>query len=154
MSEWFSLLYFVAAVGLIGLSGAFFRPGDWYRSLDKPSWTPPSGVFRPVWTALGAMMALAGWIVWRQEGFGLALAVWSLNLLFAAAWSWFMFDRRRIDLALFDAVAMLVTIIVFIVAAWRGSPVASMLFVPYLLWVTVATALTFSILRRNPSLSR
>ena len=149
MNEWVSLVPFLGAVGVIGLSGAIFRPGDWYKALDKPNWTPPSWLFRPAWTVLYVMIAVAGWIVWQNEGFGLVLAVWLANLAFNAAWSWLMFGKRRIDLALIDAVAMLATILIFIAAAWPNSPTAALLFAPYLLWVTFATALTFSLLQRN-----
>lgn len=150
MNELVSLLPFLGAVMIIGVSGAMFRPGDWYRALDKPSWTPPSWLFRPAWTILCIMIALAGWIVWREQGFGLALAAWFANLGFNAAWSWLMFQKRRIDLALLDAGAMLATILIFILAAWPRSSAAGLLFVPYLLWVAFATALTFSLLQRNP----
>ena len=149
MNNWLSFLPFLAVVVAVGLSGAIFRPGDWYLRLDKPSWTPPSWAFGPAWTALYVMIAIAGWLVWQQEGFGFALAIWSVNIIFNAAWSWLMFGRRRIDLALADAGAMLVTIVMFITAALPVSPAAAALFVPYLLWVVFATALNFSIWQRN-----
>jgi tryptophan-rich sensory protein len=154
MNEWVGLLLFFGAVAVSGLSGAIFRPGDWYKRLNKPSWTPPSWLFRPAWTILYVMISIAGWLVWRNEGFGLALAVWGVNLGFNAAWSWLMFERRRIDLAVIDAAGILATILIFIAAAWPDHPTAALLFVPYLLWVTFATALTFSLLRRNPQLVR
>jgi translocator protein len=150
MNKWVSLLPFLSAVAVIGFSGAIFRPGDWYRALDKPSWTPPSWLFRPAWTILGVMIALAGWTAWRHQGFGFALAVWIVNLGCSAAWSWFMFRKHRIDLALIDAGAILTTIVIFILAALPTSSTAALLFAPYLLWVAFATALTFSLLRRNP----
>ena len=149
MNEWVGLLLFFGAVAAIAASGAIFRPGDWYRALDKPSWTPPSWLFRPAWTILCVMIAVAGWLVWRNQGFGFAVVAWLANLGFTAAWSWLMFGKRRIDLALIDAVGILVTILIFIAAAWPHSPTAALLFAPYLLWVAFATALTFSLLQRN-----
>jgi translocator protein len=149
MNEWVGLFLFFATVALAGLSGAIFRPGDWYKALNKPSWTPPSWLFRPAWTLLYVMISVAGWLVWRNEGFGLALAVWCLNIGFNAGWSWLMFEKRRIDLALIDAAGILATILMFIMAAWPHSPAAALLFVPYLLWVAFATALTYSLLQRN-----
>jgi translocator protein len=150
MSAWMSLLPFIAAVVAVGLSGAVFMPGEWYKSLDKPSWTPPDWLFGAAWTILYAMIAVAGWLVWRAEGFGLALAMWLANLVFNAAWSWLMFGRHQISAALADAVAMLVTIIGFIWAASSVSQVAALLFVPYLAWTAFAAALNGAILQRNP----
>lgn len=149
MDNWLGVLPFLAIVVTVGLSGAIFRPGDWYKDLDKPSWTPPSWAFGPAWTALYVMIAIAGWLVWRSEGCSFAFAVWSLNIVLNAAWSWIMFGRRRIDLALVDAAAMLATIVMFIAAAWQKTPVAAGLFIPYMLWVAFATALNFSIWQRN-----
>jgi benzodiazapine receptor len=149
MSDWLNLLPFVAAVFAVALSGAVFMPGDWYRSLDKPSWTPPDWLFAPAWTILYLLIAIAGWLVWISAGIGPALVAWMLNLAFNAAWSWLMFGRRHIAAALFDAIAMLVTIVAFMILAWPSSETATWLFAPYLAWVAFATALNASILLRN-----
>jgi tryptophan-rich sensory protein len=154
LNGWLSILPFLAIVVLVGLSGALFRPGEWYRQLDKPSWTPPPWAFGPAWTALYVMIAIAGWIVWQREGFSFAFAIWSLNLVLNAAWSWLMFGRRRIDLALADASAMLVTILMFIAATWEHAHAAALLFIPYMLWVSFATALNLSIFQRNRNWQR
>lgn len=151
MADWLSLLPFVAIVIAVASSGAVFMPGEWYRSLNKPSWTPPSWLFAPAWSVLYLMIAIAGWLVWRAAGFGAAFAVWGVNLVFNAMWSWLMFGRRQIAAALIDALAMLVTIVAFIILALPDSAAAAWLFVPYLAWVGFASALNASLLQRNPS---
>jgi len=95
-------------------------------------------------------MAVAGWLVWRADGGGLALGLWLINLVFNAAWSWLMFGRQKIRAALVDAVAMLVTIVAFIFAAWVVNKTTALLFFPYLAWVAFAAMLNWDILRRNP----
>lgn len=97
------------------------------------------------------MIAVAGWLIWSTNGAGLALVMWALNLVFNALWSWLMFGRHRIGLALADAMAMLITIVGFILLARSLNPTAALLFLPYLGWVIFATALNFEILQRNPS---
>lgn len=149
MENWISLIPFVAAVVLAASSGAIFMPGAWYEQLNKPSWTPPDWLFPVAWTALYVMIAIAGWLVWLADGFGVALAIWTVNLVFNAAWSWIMFGRHQIGLALVDALGMLVTIIAFIVVAWPISSTAALLFVPYLVWVIIAVMLNWSVLRLN-----
>jgi benzodiazapine receptor len=150
MREWLSLAPFLAAVCIVALSGARFMPGAWYESLEKPPWTPPNWLFGPAWTVLYLMIAIAGWLAWQREGFGIALGFWCANLVLNAAWSWLMFGQRRIGAAFADAIAMLLTIVAFMVSAWPSSQTAALLFLPYLAWVTFAAALNYSILRRNP----
>ncbi|MFZ4807141.1 MAG: TspO/MBR family protein [Hyphomicrobiaceae bacterium] len=150
MPDWMSFAPFLLAVIAVCASGVFFMPGPWYKTLSKPSWTPPDWLFGPAWTVLYMMIAAAGYLAWRAEGFGPALVFWSLNLVFNALWSWLMFGRHQIGAALADAVAMLVTIIGFIATAWPSSPMAAALFVPYLAWVAFATALNWALLARNP----
>ena len=153
MSDWLSLLPFIAAVFVVALSGAVFMPGDWYRSLDKPSWTPPDWLFAPAWTILYLMIAVAGWLVWTSAGAGPAIAAWILNLVFNAAWSWLMFGRRNISAAFVDALAMLATIVAFMILAWPSSETATWLFAPYLAWVTFAATLNASLMLRNRAIA-
>ncbi|MGF1651478.1 MAG: TspO/MBR family protein [Hyphomicrobiaceae bacterium] len=153
MTEYLEFASFFALVFVTASTGAIFAPGAWYESLDKPSWTPPNWAFPVVWGTLYIMIAIAGWLVWTSEGFGLAIAFWGANLVFNAAWSWIMFGMKRIGLALADAILMLITILGFIAAAWPVSQTAALLFLPYLAWVVTAIALNYDVLRRNPNAS-
>lgn len=153
MQSWISLLPFIAAVVVVAVSGAVFMPGDWYKTLNKPAWTPPDWLFAPAWSVLYLMIAVAGWLVWQEDGFGLSLGIWSLNLVLNASWSWLMFGRHDIRAALMDALAMVITIIGFIVSAWPISGTAAVLFLPYLAWTIFAAALNWAILNRNRALA-
>ena len=80
---------FMAASFLAALTGAFIRPGEWYERLKKPSWRPPNWLFAPVWTVPYVMIALSGWLVWRETRFtgaALPLAVYALQLTLNAAY--------------------------------------------------------------------
>jgi translocator protein len=150
MSEYGSLLVFIAVTVAAAASGSKFMPGPWYERLRKPSWTPPNWAFPIVWTVLYLMIAIAGWRVWLAAGWSGVLAVWGLQLVLNAAWSYIMFGRRNISLAMVDALAMWGSIAWFMVLAWPIDQTAALLFAPYLLWVTIAAALNASILRQNP----
>lgn len=147
-----ALLAFLAANVAAALTGAFCPPGAWYQTLSKPSWTPPNWLFGPAWTVLYIMIAVAGWLAWRDAGPGgavLPMAAYALQLLFNAFWSVAFFGLRRIGLALADAVAMALAIVACIAVFAPINALAAWLMVPYLLWVCFATALNLSILRRN-----
>jgi benzodiazapine receptor len=144
-----SLLVFLLVVFVAAGSGALFSPGPWYKSLKRPSWTPPDWAFPVVWTILYLMIAIAGWLVWKAQGFGPALAVWGVNIVVNALWSYFMFGRKNIALALADVALLWLLTAAFIVIANSVDKTAGWLFVPYLVWVSIASALNFEVWRLN-----
>ena len=153
MASLLALAGFLALVMLVASSGAVFRPGAWYETLAKPGWTPPDWLFPVAWTVLYLMIAVAGWLAWRQAGLaaaGLAFSLYFLQLALNAAWSWLFFGLHRMDLALVDVLALWLAIAGTIVAFHAVRPLAAWLLVPYLVWVTYAAALNFTVWRMNP----
>ncbi len=129
-------------------------PGDWYASLAKPAWTPPTWVFGPAWTILYAMMAVAAWRLWRRLGARpresrRALVLFAVQLALNLSWTPVFFGMQRPDLALVVILFLWVAIAATIVAAWKACRTAAALLVPYLAWVTFATALNAAIWRLN-----
>lgn len=149
MDGYISLGVFLAIVICAAMTGAFFSPGPWYDALSKPSWTPPDWLFPIAWTVLYLMIGTAGWLVWKADGFGLALGLWGIHLAFNAAWSYLMFGAQRIDYAMYDVTGMLVTMLAFMVLSWPISQTAVLLFVPYLAWVSFAAVLNWRIWELN-----
>ena len=149
------LLWLVLCVGGGGLVGLTSASGDteWYRSLVKPAWNPPSWVFGPVWTTLYAMMAIAAWRVWNRGGWvaqAPALRLFLLQLALNFSWSFLFFRFQQIELALADIVVMWVLIVLTIRAFARIDRPAAWLLAPYLAWVTYATTLNGAIAILNP----
>jgi len=144
-----SFFVFLALVVAAASSGAFFMPGPWYDALTKPSWTPPDWVFPVAWTVLYTMIAIAGWLIWRAAGWSTALAVWAIGLVLNALWSYFMFGRQDIGMALVDVAGLWVFTAAFLLAAWPIDKRAVLLFSPYLVWVSFAAALNFAVWRLN-----
>ncbi len=148
-SQLVMLVLFVLATAAISAFGAIFRPGEWYAALAKPSWNPPNWVFGPVWTVLYIMIAIAGWLAWRAEGFGRAVTVWAVALIVNGLWSWLFFGRQMIGLAFVDIVVLLALIAGFIAATWTPARSAALLFLPYFAWVAYASTLNGAIWALN-----
>jgi tryptophan-rich sensory protein len=148
------VLSFVISFAAAAVGGmATTRAPEFYAALSRPSWAPPSSVFGPVWTVLYAFMAVAAWLVWRERGLigaRVALALFVVQLALNALWSWLFFAWQRGRLAEIEIVLLLMMIALTLVAFWRVRRLAGTLLVPYLAWVTYATALTFALVRRNP----
>ncbi|MBL8584630.1 MAG: tryptophan-rich sensory protein [Rhizobiaceae bacterium] len=149
MASIWSMAVFLLLVASAASSGVLFRPDEWYRSLRKPRWTPPDWVFGPVWSVLYVMIAIAGWLVWKQQPASPAMALWCLQLVVNAGWSGVFFGMRRMDLAFCVLALLWLSLAGFTVAAVGISPAASALFIPYLIWVTIAGALNWTVWRMN-----
>jgi translocator protein len=148
---WLLACYAAAAIGGVASAGA----PEFFRALDRPAWAPPSWLFGPVWTLLYTLMAVAAWMVWRSAGWtgaGGALSLFAAQLVLNAAWSWIFFVRRSGALAFAEIIVLLAVIIATTIAFARIRPAAAWLMVPYIAWVTFASALTLSLWRRNPTL--
>lgn len=146
---WGALCLGVAALGAL----ASIEASEFYAGLTKPDWAPPGWLFGPVWSTLFAMMAVSAWLVWRQGGFAAnktALGFFLGQLAFNALWSWLFFAWHLGGPALADIGAMWLLIAATIVTFWRTSKLAGLLLVPYLVWVSFAAALNYSVWQLNP----
>lgn len=156
-SDMIGLAGFALACFAAASSGGVFRPGAWYESIAKPSWRPPNAAFAPVWLVLFVMIAISGWLVWREAGFAgapVALGVYAAQLVLNALWSAIFFGMRRIGLALAEMAVLWLSILATIVLFHPVDPLAAWLLVPYIAWVSIAFVLNASILKLNPTLPR
>lgn len=146
-------VFLAAVVAVAGLGGlAVTSAGAEYAQLTQPSWAPPASVFGPVWTVLYLMIAVSGWLVWRQAGLQRArdaLMLYAVQLLLNALWTPLFFGGDWYAVAFVDIVALWLTLVATIVLFARHHRVAAVLLLPYLAWVTFAAALNFSIWQLN-----
>lgn len=148
---------FVLVSELAGVIGAIFTTdavATWYPTLTKPSFNPPNWLFGPVWTTLYALMGVAAFLIWRQgwsqPAVKVALAIFAAQLVLNSLWSIVFFGMHALLPAFIEIVVLWVAILATIVAFWRISPAAGALLVPYILWVSFASLLNFSLWRLNP----
>ena len=148
---WLAISFVAAAIG----AAASIQAGSFYTQLVRPEWAPPPGVFGPVWTVLYFVMGIAAWLVWRVGGFRAArtaLTLFLVQLAVNALWSWLFFGWHQGALGFADILLLWVLLVATIVAFWRIKPLAGALLVPYLLWVSFAAVLNYSVWQLNPQL--
>ena len=146
---WLTVSFVAAAIGAV----ASIHAGPFYTQLIRPEWAPPPTIFGPVWTVLYALMGIAAWLVWRVGGVRtakFALALFLVQLAFNALWSWLFFAWHRGALAFADILLLWALIVATLISFWRIRPLAGALLVPYLLWVSFASALNYSVWQLNP----
>jgi tryptophan-rich sensory protein len=144
----------LAAFLLLVLGGGFAiglltAPGEWYRALAKPPFTPPGWVFPIAWSILYVLIAVAGWRTFLRRHAGAPMMLWSVQLGLNFLWPLVFFAAHRIGLALAIILLLLAAILAFMTSAFRHDRVASLLFVPYAFWVGFACVLNAVIFVAN-----
>jgi benzodiazapine receptor len=156
-----NLLKLVVAITvseLAGVIGSLFTVpaiSSWYVGLTKPSFTPPSWVFGPVWTTLFALMGVAVFLVWsvydkagertQKRKIKIALAFFAGQLVLNTLWSIIFFGMRNPGAAFVEIIFLWLAILATIIAFSRISKQAAILLLPYILWVSFAAFLNYSI---------
>lgn len=147
---------FVAAavaifVGLLG--GSLTDTGAWYQNLTKPWWQPPDWAFAPAWTVIFALAAMAAVYAWRgaksRAQRDWVIGLFAANGLFNVVWSMIFFTVRRPDWALLEVPLLWLSVLLGVMAFWRGARTASYYLLPYLVWVSFAAYLNWTVVRLN-----
>ncbi len=119
---WLGLALWLGLCFAAAWIGSRFQPGEWYRHLVKPSLTPPSWVFGPVWTILYVLMGVAAWLVWRRYGLtgaALPLGLFIGQLALNALWSYLFFGLNQPGLAFLDIIALWLTLLATLITFWH-----------------------------------
>ncbi|WP_455273206.1 TspO/MBR family protein [Rhizobium herbae] len=143
------ILFIAVVLGgglLIGINNI---PGEWYRSLAKPSFNPPNWIFAPVWSILYVIIGFVGARTFLNHRRTAAMRFWGAQMIFNFAWSPLFFGFQEIAMALIVIIALLISIVGFIVVSRRQDYLSALLFVPYFAWVAFATVLNTSIFLMN-----
>ena len=160
--SWNNTVKLVTAIGvseLAGVIGAVFTAPSipaWYAGLVKPALNPPAWIFGPVWTTLYALMGVSLFLVWKRHSDILQnvrmsyQCKWAVGLFFVqlalnSLWSIFFFGMHSPALALLDSILLWCAILATMILFCCISKPASYLLFPYLLWVSFATYLNYSL---------
>ena len=148
---WIAITAVAAAIGAAAATGSRV----FYEGLQRPDWAPPGTVFGPVWTVLYLVMAVAAWMVWKARDFvgaRVALMLFLVQLVLNALWTWLFFAWHQGALAFFEIILLWIAVAMTMNLFRRVRPMAGTLLIPYLAWVTFATALTYAVWKANPGI--
>ena len=160
---------------LAGAIGSFFTTssiGSWYKNLNKPSFNPPNWIFAPTWTAIFVLMGISLYLVWSKkwevknkinyksvnvqnrwsQNFltgpwqkANIILIFGTQLILNILGSVIFFGAHSAGTAFFELIMLWFAIIFTIVNFYRVSRVAALLLLPYILWVSFALVLNYSI---------
>lgn len=149
--DWGALIIsIIIAEGIGYLSAAFSMTSpSYYKELARPSFAPPAWIFGPVWIILYLLMAIAAYRVWMyrntKKGVYRALFYYFLQLLLNFLWSIIFFRYRLIAIAFFEIIILLIFIIITTVKFFKIDKISGLLMIPYILWVSFASILNYSL---------
>ena len=142
---------------ITGAIGSFFTTPaipTWYAALRKPPFSPPNWLFAPVWISLYTLMGLSAFLIWRQrkrdKPVREALAIYTLQLILNASWSAAFFGLRSPTAGVLVIIVLWLAILLNIQRFFKISRIAGLMLIPYLLWVSFAAVLNYSIMILNP----
>jgi tryptophan-rich sensory protein len=126
---------------------------NWYSTLIKPDWAPPSWLFGPVWSVLYTIIAVSYctvfYKVYTKELPAVVALPFALNLVFNFSFTYFQFGLKNNLLASIDILLVLSTLIWALVAIYPYSKWITFVNLPYLVWVSFATVLQLTITYLN-----
>ena len=141
------------ALLLAGAGALLTDIGPWYRQLRKPGWQPPNWLFGPAWMTILGLAAWAAVLSWDQADTSsermMLLAVYGTNFLLHLLWSPLFFRYKRPDWALVEVTFLWLSVIAMLATTWRLAPLAGLLILPYVLWVSFAALLNAKIVQLN-----
>jgi len=146
-----------AAIVTGAVGGTVTDVGPWYQGLAKPAWKPPDLAFPVIWTLIFALSAIAGVTAWlrtrtRSEREWI-IALFAFNGFLNILWSLLFFRLHRLDWAFIEAFALWGSVAALMAFLFRISRTASLLLLPYLIWVTTAAVLNHALIALNPVLA-
>lgn len=152
--NWKYLILFILISQLAGIIGTAFTMDAipaWYMNLEKPWFTPPNWLFGPVWITLYTLMGISLYLIWEKKPKTTRpYQIFGVQLILNAIWSIIFFGLRNPTAALTDIIALWISILATIMIFYKHSKKAAIIMIPYLVWVSIATALNLYIIILNP----
>ncbi len=147
------IIFLAINFGALGIGGFYTGkgvPSDWYVNLDKAPWTPPGWMFGFAWTTIMICFSIYLAYLWpkvenKQFMIGLYVVQWILNV----AWNPIFFHFHQTIAGLIVIALLAVVVGCFLFNYWSIIKVKSLLILPYLVWLIIATSLNAYIVIKN-----
>ncbi|MEE4920963.1 TspO/MBR family protein [Pseudomonas alliivorans] len=140
---------FLLACAAAASTGIIFQPGQWYESLKKPGFTPPNWLFPVAWTIIYLLLAWAGYRLSLMPGSQAVLALWAAQIALNTLWTPVFFGAHKPFAGMVIIILLWLVVAAMVVMALSLDVITGLILFPYLVWLCVAAALNFSILRNN-----
>jgi len=149
MNKWIKLIVSILICQIAGIIGSIFTTPSittWYADLQQPAFSPPNWVFGPVWITLYTLMGISLYLVWnKKNNVKIPLTLFFIQLILNSIWSIIFFGLQNSFYALIEIIILWIAILLTIISFYKISKKASLLLIPYIIWVTLAAILNYYI---------
>ena len=153
---WKCYVFWIILCELVGaLSGLLSKDGmeQYLRSVAQPKFAPPAAVFPIVWTFLYALMGIGMARIWLYGTAPKRYAAQNLfliQLILNFFWPLIFFNAMAFGFAFLWIILLWILVLAMLLAFWKQDRLAGLLQLPYLLWITFAAFLSFTVWMQNP----
>ena len=155
LRKYLELTFWILALNSIGYLIGYYSQTNvdtWYETLNRSPLTPPNYMFGIVWTCLYTMIAISGWLIFKHPATPNMRPVKKLFIMqLILNWSWTptFFSLHLTGAALVILVSLVICVGLLILKTYQDTKIASLLLVPYILWLLLATHLNVYIWMYN-----
>jgi len=150
MNKWVKLIIAILICQLAGVIGSVFSTPSietWYATLQKPFFSPPNWVFGPVWITLYTLMGISLYFVWNKDlknrEVKISISIFAVQLALNILWSFLFFRLQNPFYGLIEIIILWVVILITILKFYKVDKRAGLILLPYIFWVSIATALNY-----------
>ncbi len=147
--NWFVFFIFLSACFSASATGALFPTGEWYKGLDKPIWTPPDWLFPIAWAIFYLSLAIVGARVASLSENEYAVGFWALHIALNTLWTPVFFGLQNLKAGMIVMVLLWMSTFGLIYSSFALDFLSGIIIAPYIIWVTYAAFLNYSLMRRN-----
>ncbi len=147
--EIFLFIIFFLTCCVAASTGMLFPTGEWYKGLNKPIWTPPDWLFPIAWTIFYTALAYSGSRISLIDNNSIAIGFWALHLCINTLWTPVFFGLKNIKVGMYVMVLLWISTVLLIFFTFKLDVIAGWVILPYIVWVSYAAALNFSLLLKN-----
>jgi translocator protein len=155
MKKWAKIVLSILICQMAGIIGSVFtmpKIASWYTTLQMPWFTPPNWVFGPVWITLFTLMGISLYMIWEKKSdkrFRTSMYIFGAQFFVNIFWNFLFFGLESPMLGLVSIVILWALIALTIEEFYRISKKAGLILLPYIIWVSIATALNFYVFILN-----
>jgi tryptophan-rich sensory protein len=124
----------------------------WYKNLNKAPWSPPNYVFGIVWPILYILMCISVLLVYFDTKcfpYCSPITYFLLQLILNLSWTTIFFKFRQLILALLIIILVILLTSYTSIIFYPINKIASLLLIPYILWLCLAFSLNLYIVIYN-----